>query len=548
MQQEIKTYLLIQCCIRKTSMFMKKIFYLIALVAITLTSCDKNETNLNNIAINESKTGQLIKKVKKLENPYSVSNMKKAYSALQQEGLMKTALNIEATHLYVRFLPKDSAELETMFGDTTLTLFSYPLDYELTEGETYIDSTLIGNEFTWLYTRVPVGFTSPIRQYEVIEQLYLPTLIENDIQDINSQKVSGNIGYDWWYILENKSLELTGNSNSVQKINSTQNIQKASNSWTPKATISVLDNSTNKYVALQGVEVRARWWFNWEKGFTDVNGKATMSGSFKEKVNWSIVWDSQDWDIRDGYYGQAFFNGPEKSQSDWTLQIGANLTKSFGYGHIHRACYDYWNNQHDLKKPYRDNFWKQKIKIGLYEKVGKSYFDRSYAWSFGSIIAIYSKKDERQFEKAYSIYSTTIHELAHVSHWDIEPDIFNKCGRVVIESFAVGIEYVFTSQIYTKEQMNFLYLQDVNFQTLTENYRSIYTPLVIDLMDTFNQRAEYDYSYPIDNVSGYTISQIENAIKGVRTLEEWRDNLKNMYDNPTEIYLDELFNNYINWR
>lgn len=98
---------------------MKKLFYLIALVAFTLTSCDKNEADVNKNVVNEINTGLLIKKVKKLENPYSVSNMKKAYSALQQEGLMKAALNIEATHLYVRFLPKDSIELERMLGDTT---------------------------------------------------------------------------------------------------------------------------------------------------------------------------------------------------------------------------------------------------------------------------------------------------------------------------------------------------------------------------------------------------------------------------------------------
>jgi len=71
---------------------MKKLFYLIALVAFTLTSCDKNEADFNNNVIDESNTGLLIKKVRKLENPYSVSNMKKAYSALQQEGLINSVL------------------------------------------------------------------------------------------------------------------------------------------------------------------------------------------------------------------------------------------------------------------------------------------------------------------------------------------------------------------------------------------------------------------------------------------------------------------------
>ena len=531
---------------------MKKLFYIFALVAFTLLSCNDNEVDINNNAINESSTGLLIKKVRKLENPYTVSNMKKAYSALQQEGLMKAPLNIEATHLYVRFLPKDSAELETMFGDTTLTLFSYPLDYELTEGEKYIDSTLIGNDFTWLYTRVPVGYTSPISQYEVIEQLYLPTLIESEIQGVKRQEVSSNISNDWWDILENKSFELTGNSNSAQKINSSQTIQKASNRWTPKATIRVRDNITNTYVPLQGVEVRARWWFNWEKGFTDVNGKATMSGSFSGKLNWSIVWDSHDWDIRSGFYGQAYYNGPDGSKSDWNLDIGIG-GKSFVYGHIHRACYNYWNNNLGLKKPFIDNFWKQKIKIAVYGKAGRSYFGSGWRWLFGSPVAIYELESDGNPRSSARIYNTTIQEIAHVSHWEMDNSDFYKADDRVVESYSVGIAYVFSAQVYSAGQIPHGDFQDVSFEKYTApasdyGYESKYTALVIDLMDNYNQRAVWGINRPVDNVSGYTIEQIENAIKGAKTLEKWRDNLRDKYDNPTENNLDELFNNYINWR
>ncbi len=520
---------------------MKKLLYIFAVVAFTLVSCNDHEFNFNNHAISESSTGLIIKKVRKLENPYSVSNMKKAYSALKQEGLMKAALDIEATHLYVRFLPKDSAELETMFGDTTLTLFSYPLDYELTEGEEYIDSTLIGNDFTWLYTRVPVGYSSPIREYEVIEQLYLPmTVEENKMQSIKSQKASSSISNDWWDMLENKSLDLTGNSNSAQKI------QKAPNRWIPKATIRVRDNITNTYVPLQGVEVRARWWFNWEKGFTDVNGKATMSGSFDGKLNWSIVWDSHDWDIRSGYYGQAFYNGPNGSRSDWNLDIEIG-GKSFVYGHIHRACFNYWNNIIGLKKPFDDNFWKQKIKIAVYDKAGRSYFGSFNRWLLGSPLAIYQLENDGSPRSAARIYNTTIHELAHVSHWDMDQSDFYKADDRVVESYAVGVAYVFSAQVYSAGQIPFGNWQDVEFRDLTGYFESKYTPLVVDLMDNFNQRF-LGNTYPNDNVSGYTIAQIETAMKGAKTLEKWRDNLRDNYDNPTENHLDELFNNYINWR
>lgn len=45
---------------------MKKLFYLFALVAFTLVSCNDNEVDNNNNVINENSTGLLIKKVRKL--------------------------------------------------------------------------------------------------------------------------------------------------------------------------------------------------------------------------------------------------------------------------------------------------------------------------------------------------------------------------------------------------------------------------------------------------------------------------------------------------
>lgn len=77
-------------------------------------------------------------------------------------------------------------------------------------------------------------------------------------------------------------------------------------------------------------------------------------------------------------------------------------------------------------------------------------------------------------------------------------------------------------------------------------------------------------SYPIDNVSGFSLAQIENVLFwsyqqlsptaaidpigisdpigliynsfGLRTI---RNNLKTMYNNPTSGYVDELFDNYL---
>jgi hypothetical protein len=44
-----------------------------------------------------------------------------------------------------------------------------------------------------------------------------------------------------------------------------------------------------------------------------------------------------------------------------------------------------------------------------------------------------------------------------------------------------------------------------------------------------------------DQVTGYTIRQIEDALIGQLTWNAWRDNIKNLYNNATENNLDALF-------
>jgi len=62
-------------------------------------------------------------------------------------------------------------------------------------------------------------------------------------------------------------------------------------------------------------------------------------------------------------------------------------------------------------------------------------------------------------------------------------------------------------------------------------------------MNNDNQSSLYPNT-PIDNVSGYSIRQLENALRGSDVWGEWKDRIKGLYNNPTENNLDELFNNW----
>lgn len=75
-----------------------------------------------------------------------------------------------------------------------------------------------------------------------------------------------------------------------------------------------------------------------------------------------------------------------------------------------------------------------------------------------------------------------------------------------------------------------------------------YTSAGWDMMDNTNQRTTPNFNslLPQDRVSGYTITQLQSALIGARSWNQWRDNIKNKYYNSTEQHLDELFANWPN--
>ncbi|HAA11016.1 MAG TPA: hypothetical protein DCE41_04680, partial [Cytophagales bacterium] len=72
---------------------------------------------------------------KRLNNPYSLKNMRQAarnLSGTQPGG--GSGEPLKATHLYVRYLPTETAHVQAIRADTALAWFNYPLDYEIVQG------------------------------------------------------------------------------------------------------------------------------------------------------------------------------------------------------------------------------------------------------------------------------------------------------------------------------------------------------------------------------------------------------------------------------
>ncbi|QDH78083.1 hypothetical protein FKX85_03140 [Echinicola soli] len=205
-----------------------------------------------------------------------------------------------------------------------------------------------------------------------------------------------------------------------------------------------------------------------------------------------------------------------------------------------------------------------------------------YARTGGILPSIYIRTFE---EDADRVYAVTAHELAHYAHWDMDRDVFRamilkayvppfsyfshiytgtESYVAVIESWARGVEWMFAQERYKNKlkiegyeygfnifisgKSNGNYQEQKVTEYAVRSIDKIYTPTVVDMIDEENQRYSRGHggsmAYPMDRVSGYTIKQIENGLKGASSWEDWLDNMKIRENNSTEGYLEELFGNW----
>ena len=552
-----------------------KFFVVLNIVLLTLFSCQKDDGCIMppSTDTKSSNPDGMVQLGKKLENPYSLKNMRKALKELKQAGF-KSSVNmaeqdLQPTHLYVKFIPKNEEELDLLKVDTTLILYDYPLDYEIEEGGSYYrDPAVPEGQPTYQYAAVEVDKTLPKGvAYEILDEAFM--LDEDEIADSPQRKSSPTSDIDW-LALETKAYEITGNleeEDSLQTKGFFSRLFKRGNKWHPAGRIRVYDHVTHSYVGVSGVKVRARAFLKTRYGYTDNNGNYRFAGTFRGKANYDIKWDRHHFSIRSAFLVQAIFNGP-KRKGDWSVDLGYRNSigvkdKQQYFALIHQAALDYYyGGRFGLSSPPRNNTLKPQIKILAYQTDRKKSHVEPYFRTLGILPTIYIRKWGLSSDR---IYGVTIHELAHMAHWDMDRNAFrslalkayiiskNKSCQAVIESWATGVEWALTTYRYRNKYRipSYKYRYNLQYKKLagyTENQEDlIYTSIIVDLMDNENQRYRWGIKYPMDRVSGYTIKQIENALRGARSWNQFRDRVKNINpSNHDNAQIDELFANWYN--
>ncbi|MEM9687750.1 MAG: hypothetical protein AAF934_12650 [Bacteroidota bacterium] len=186
--------------------------------------------------------------------------------------------------------------------------------------------------------------------------------------------------------------------------------------------------------------------------------------------------------------------------------------------------YFYNHDAHGIRQPYHKGlFFNRRLHIGA--KYKKSHWFPDHYFSFNRMfwsapVVVYSHTKSGYERDSRDIFATTIHELAHVSHWEIgysttqylideiDDDPFFP------ESWATGVEHVLTNAFYPDAPgYDFPYGGNEQMRTLDwiQNESKGYTPIVIDMIDNENQ-SDDNILFPDDRVSGYTLGQLEDAL------------------------------------
>lgn len=415
------------------------------LMALVLMSCSKNGF-LSDRGIDYSYGRQLPHEMivlgNRLENPYKTENIAKALQSLYPTKADR--VDVKPTNIYVRFLPADDAEYKLLVA-CGLELVDHPLDYDIiVDGDWYHDPDVPEGRMTWQYAVVSPDFSFPPVKYEIIDECYIA---END------RGTRADDGIDWKEV-ERMSYILTGNEDRLSAPG-TRAVSKVQ----PSGRITIVDEEANggKPFGVAGVYVSCNSFVKFDHAYTDRDGYYQMTKEYTSNLRYRLVFKNEK-SFSIGFnlvllpasvstLGKA---GPE----------GVNMTvtkdsegKLFRRCVVNNAAYEYIGRcasgdlgidapPSDLRIWILNSMEASSAAMLHHGTVLSSEKMGSFLGNFALLIKTFLPDitiGTKNMDSYSRIYSSTVHELAHASH-------FSKVGKPYWNSY---IYYIIESYLTT---------------------------------------------------------------------------------------------------
>lgn len=504
---------------------MRKVFVYLSSAMLLLSSCRKDEVLFSN-NVNRTNSEILLQHSvigEKQPNPLEMANAIAAFNKLSPETKNGyTVDDIKATHKYIAFTPTNEDEYYALneIDETKVVLSSYPLDYEVSDGLIVPDNRFVINGFSYKWAYVPIDFD--------LTGIECPYIYYYDIfspyEDI-AAKSDNRLPMSLIEAIEKKSYEICGIE--LQSI-----VETKASKFIPCGRIRFYDKDCSQYRGVEGLSIRTVRGTHSSYTHCDAGGSFTSSDSFKHAFRYEIHFSRTDFVIRKNdttdeiIIKYSNYKGP--------IFKDLNDNESTFYAVLSRAAivYYYGDNSGLRRPPMRND---KTARLAIQARLGDDpnafgLFSVNNRWILSNRpkIQIYRDSDSKRRDNM-DIYATTIHELAHSSHWRDNQKRFNETDNSVIESFARGVQWILTSKVYPGYNVPFY-------------YRQSYSGIVQDLIDGYGIKSSYYFATWVDNkltrtdayksyndqVEGFTPSQIEEAVRKSRTWNEWAYNIIKM--------------------
>lgn len=512
---------------------MKKAFTILLILTIISSSC-QDLSDTNTLISDKNTNTEIVKSSiyskigEKKENPLRIENIINAFNSLPTET--KGALqeqDIIATHKYIAFTPSNEDELYALerINDNKILLFSYPLDYEVTDGIITPDSRFMTNGYSYRWAYIPIDYD--------LNDIKCPYVYYYDIFSPNEHILtkSGKVfPTELVNILEAKSYELCGYP--LEPIINNTRASKVK----PYGQIRFYDIDSQKFIGVDGLSIRTYRGTHSSYTHCDAEGNFTSNDSFRYAFNYEIHFSRTDFIIRKN----SETNEIVIKYSGYKGPIYKDLddAESTFYAVVSRAAivYYYGNNCGLRRPPMKsDKTARLAIQANLSSHpnmYGSFSVNNRWILSDRPILNIY--RDETTYRRRnIDIFATTIHELSHAAHWRNNQKIFQATDNAIIESFARGVQWIITSNAYEGYEVPFYYRQSYTgiVQDLIDGYKTRTSDRYATWVNNSLEVSDYSQKSYYDHVTGFTAQQIEETVRKSKTWNEWQFNLTTDYPN-----------------
>lgn len=472
----------------------------------------------------------------RLNIPYTIENMKSAFNKLAPEtrnGLSAEDVVVN-THNYIKFTFQTDEQFDYV-RNAGIEMYFIPMDLDVVEGGYYADEgDTDGTRVRYCVVTVAQMsiVTESKAEFEVLEELFMAEEEGYETRGFTTRSGT-NLSSNFIDELVQESYLLTGNKSWLPDENDVSTATRASR---PQGRIQYRDYNPGgdfRNIGMQGLKEKAIRLLKTATGICDANGYYSCDNTFNNNWKYETTFERNDFDVNNGRNGSFAYVSPKTTKS-WSFTIGDRSSKGYYMSTIFRACFHYYyENINGLRRPPQNSFWKTQMKLAYFHEDGASS-GQTAMWrrflGMGNAIHMWKGPD------LWNLYYTTIHELAHASHWNLsssKSDYNNTsdANSKVCESWAVGVGWFLTRMKYPTWR--------------GKGYSNPhYSYIVVDMIDTDIQHVASRGLNATggDNVTSYTLRQIEDTINGATSPTKWYNNIYSKYpSNLTRGNLRVLF-------